>query len=71
MDVRPAFVINNLIGHKLLVVLDGLVIVFPPDQPFHVVEGPAWIDGCLVFGCLPDQTVFVGECDNGRCDPVA
>ena len=61
MDHRLAVLVDDLVGEKLLVLLNGAVLKTTTDQTLDIEQSLSGVDGGLILGSLTNQTLIVGE----------
>lgn len=71
LDVGLAGLVDDVVGHQLLVTLHLLVGEGAADEALDVVDGARGVDRRLVLGGVADQALAVGEGDIGGRDAVA
>ena len=69
-DHRLALLLDDAERQKLLVLLDGAVLVTTTDQTLHIEQRLGGVDGGLVLGGLANQTLVIRERDVGRSNAV-
>mmetsp|Transcript_29898 Transcript_29898/g.95790 ORF Transcript_29898/g.95790 Transcript_29898/m.95790 type:complete len:670 (+) Transcript_29898:1155-3164(+) len=70
LDVWLAPLVNDIVGKKLLVMLNSGIGILPADEALDVEDSVLRVQGSLVLGGISDQPLVVGEGNPRRGDTV-
>lgn len=70
LDDGLATLVDDLEGEVLHIGLDLSIGKLATNQPLRVEDGVVGVHGDLVLGGITNETLGVGESDEGRCGPV-
>lgn len=60
-DVGSAFLVDDVIGQVLLVVLHGFVSVSSSDESLDIIDGSGGVNSGLVLGGFSNESLLVSE----------